>query len=224
MLLSFLGINTKNITITLETLYLTTIRRAEQIKTAVLVTGTPGVGKTTTSKLLASKLNAEYLSVTDLVKSKNLVDAVDEQRDTLVADTVKVSEQIKQILEKAEDYIVIEGHYVVDVVPVQQVKIVFVLRKDPIKLKLVLEQRGYSENKVWENLSSEVLDVCLWDSVSVSGANKVCEIDVSNLTVEEVVNEMLQVLENKEQCRIGTVDWLSKLDAEGKLAEFMQHF
>lgn len=189
-----------------------------------MITGTPGVGKTTTSKLLASKLDAQYVSVTELVKSKNLVEAVDEQRNTLVADTAKVSEQIKQILEKTEGNIVIEGHYVSDVVPHEQVKVVFVLRKDPIKLKLVLEKRGYSEKKVWENVSSEVLDVCLWDSVSVAGPDKVCEIDVSNITAEEVVDEMLEVLENKQQCRIGTVDWLTKLEAEGKLTEFMQHF
>ena len=188
------------------------------------MTGTPGVGKTTTSKLLASKLNAKYVSVTDVVKSKNLVETVDEQRDTLVADTKKVSEYLKQILDAVKENIVIEGHYVVDVVPAVKVTKVFVLRKDPTNLKQILEDRGYAEKKVWENISSEVLDVCLWDSVSACGANKVCEIDVSNVTAEEVVEEMLQVLENKQECRIGTVDWLAKLEVEGKLTEYMQHF
>lgn len=173
---------------------------------------------------MASKLNAQYVSVTDIVKSKNFVEEVDEKRETLVADTAKVLEELNNIINNSESDMVIEGHYVADVVPDKKINLVFVLRKDPIQLKLILEQRGYPENKVWENLSSEVLDVCLWDSVSVCGPNKVCEIDVTNKTVEDVVDQMLLVLENKETCKIGTVDWLTKLENEGKLSEFMQHF
>ena len=187
-----------------------------------MVTGTPGVGKTTTSKLLSSKLGARYVSVTELVKSKKLVHEVDKQRDTLVADTDKVSEQIQQLLQTTDSNIVIEGHYVADLVPKQQVRLVFVLRKDPTALKVVLEKRGYSEKKVWENLSSEVLDVCLWDAVSAVGPNNVCEINVTDKTVDEVVEQMLQVLENKQLCKIGIVDWLTKLDTEGKLDAYMQ--
>ena len=164
------------------------------------------------------------MSVTDIVKSKNFVEEVDEKRETLVADTAKVSEELKNIIDSSPRDVVIEGHYVADVVPNKKINLVFVLRKDPTQLKLILEQRGYPENKVWENLSSEVLDVCLWDSVSVCGPNKVCEIDVTTKTVEEVVDQMLLVLENKETCKIGTVDWLTKLENEGKLSEFMQHF
>ena len=174
--------------------------------------------------MLATKLKAKYVSVTDIVKSKNLVESVDEERETLIADTAKVSEEIKNIIQNSTDNIVIEGHYVADVVEDNSVNLVFVLRKDPVKLKQVLEQRGYPENKVWENLSSEVLDVCLLDSVSFFGANKVCEIDVTQKTAEEVVDQMLLVLENKETCKIGTVDWLTKLENEGKLSDYMQHF
>jgi adenylate kinase len=199
-----------------------TVKEIKTIRTVILVTGTPGVGKTTTSKLLASKLDARYVSVTKLVKSKNLVHEVDEQRDTLVADTEKVSEQIREILQTTDGNVVIEGHYVADLVPKQQTTLVFVLRKDPTILKTVLEKRGYSENKVWENLSSEVLDVCLWDAVSAVGPNKVCEINVTDKTVDEAVEQMLQVLENKQLCKIGIVDWLTTLDTNGKLEEYMQ--
>ncbi|MCW8801718.1 MAG: AAA family ATPase, partial [Candidatus Bathyarchaeota archaeon] len=68
----------------------------------MLVTGTPGVGKTTVSKLLASKLNAQYVSVTDIVKSKNFVEEVDEKRETLVADTAKVLDELNNIIDNSE--------------------------------------------------------------------------------------------------------------------------
>jgi len=77
-----------------------------------LVTGTPGVGKTTISLNLASKLNARYISITDLVKTKKLVTGVDKKRKTLIADTIKVSDHLQETLSNFEDTIILEGHYV----------------------------------------------------------------------------------------------------------------
>jgi len=189
-----------------------------------LVTGTPGVGKTTVSHKLASKLDALYIGITELVKTKKLITSVDEERKTLIADTEKVSKQLQEILAKAEGSIIIEGHYAVDVVPKKDVDIVFVLRRDPRELKDALEKRGYEEKKLWENLAAEILDVCLWDAISACDAHKVCEVDVSGKTVETVVEEMIMVLEKRKDCRFGIVDWLGKLENEGQLEEFLRNF
>jgi adenylate kinase len=196
--------------------------RVKKFRKTILVSGTPGVGKTAVSQKLASRLDAQYIGVTEFVKSENLITSVDEERKTLIADTEKVSKQLQKILDKSEGNIIIEGHYVVDVVPKKEVNIVFVLRRDPHELKKVLEKRGYTEKKIWENLAAEILDVCLWDAISACGADKVCEIDVSGKTVEAVVEEMLQVLEKKKECSSGIVDWLRKLENEGQLEEFLR--
>ena len=161
---------------------------------AILVTGTPGVGKTTVSHKLASKLDAHYIGITELVKKQKLITGIDENRQTLIADTEKVSKQLQQILAKTAGTVIIEGHYAVDVVPKKEVNTVFVLRRDPRELKSALEKRGYEEKKLWENLAAEILDVCLWDALSACGADKVCEIDVSGKTVEAVVEEMVLLL------------------------------
>ena len=189
---------------------------------AILVTGTPGVGKTTVSHKLASKLDAHYVSITELVKKQQLIAGIDENRQTLVADTKKISKQLQQILAKTEGRVVIEGHYVVDVVPKKDVNTVFVLRRDPRELKSALENRGYEEKKLWENLAAEILDVCLWDALSACGVDKVCEIDVSGKTVEAVVEEIMMVLEKRKECRHGIVDWLGKLENEGQVKEFLK--
>ena len=191
---------------------------------AILVTGTPGVGKTTVSHKLASKLGAHYVSITELVKKQQLITGIYENRQTYVADTEKVSKQLQQTLAKTEGTVIIEGHYAADVVPNKDVNTVFVLRRDPRELKSALENRGYQEKKLWENLAAEILDVCLWDTLSALGAEKVCEIDVSGKTVEAVVEEMTMVLEKKKDCRHGTVDWLGKLEKEGQLEEFLKNF
>jgi len=189
---------------------------------AILVTGTPGVGKTTIAHKLASKLDALYISITELVKKQKLITGIDENRQTLIADTKKVSKQLQEILAKAEGSIIIEGHYVVDVVPKKDVNTVFVLRRDPRELKSALENRRYEEKKLWENLAAEILDVCLWDALSACGVDKVCEIDVSGKTVEAVVEEIMMVLEKRKECRHGIVDWLGKLENEGQLEEFLK--
>ena len=191
---------------------------------AILVTGTPGVGKTTVAHKLASKLDALYISITELVKKQKLITGIDENRQTLIADTKKVSKQLQEILANMEGSIIIEGHYAVDVVPKKDVNTVFVLRRDPRELKSALENRGYEEKKLWENLAAEILDVCLWDALSACGVDKVCEIDVSGKTVEAVVEEMMLVLEKRKECRFGIVDWLGKLENEGQLEEFLRKF
>ncbi len=193
-----------------------------KIRKVILVTGTPGVGKTTVAHKLASKLDAHYIGITELVKTEKLITNVDEERKTLIADTKKVSKKLQETIAHSEGNIIIEGHYAADVAPKKEVTTVFVLRRDPHKLKIVLEKRGYNEKKIWENLAAEILDVCLCDALSACGADKVCEIDVSGKTVEAVVEEIIQVLEKKQECRSGTVDWLGKLENEGQLEEFFK--
>ncbi len=180
------------------------------------------MGKTTVAHKLASNLDALYVGITELVKTEKLITNVDADRKTLIADTKKVSKKLQETIAQSECNIIIEGHYAADVTPNKEVTTVFVLRRDPHKLKSVLEKRGYNEKKIWENISAEILDVCLCDALSACGAGKVCEIDVSGKTVEAVVEEIIQVLEKKQECRSGTVDWLGKLENEGQLEEFLK--
>lgn len=190
----------------------------------IVVTGTPGVGKTTISQKLANKLDANYLSIANLVKEEQLISGVDKIRKTLVADTKKVSERVQEILRSSVGNIIIDGHYAMDVVPKKEVNTFFVLRREPAELKDVLENRGFGGKKLWENLAAEILDVCLLDALSVCGADKVCEIDVSGKTVEEIVEEMVSVLKEKKACQAGIIDWLGKLEGEGRLGEFLRDF
>lgn len=190
----------------------------------ILVMGTPGVGKTTVSRLLASKLDAVHVNLAELVERENLISGVDKARETLIADTSRVSKRIQEIIRESERDVIIDGHYAVDVVPAKNIYIVFVLRRDPDELKGFMEDRGFKERKLWENLAAEILDVCLWDAVSTCGSDKVCEIDASGKRVEDIVEDMISALEGRKKCRVGVVDWLGKLEAEGRLDDFLKTF
>ncbi len=186
----------------------------------IVITGTPGVGKTTVSKSLAERLGALYISLTDVIKKENLVLRVDEKRNTLIVDLRKLSKRVMEIIDNSVE-IVVEGHYAADVVPSALVSYAFVLRRDLDDLKAKLKDRGYEEKKVLENLAAEALDVCLFSAVQAHGIKKVNEIDVTHLDVAEAVEEILQVLNGQKTMKIGKIDWLGKLEKEGRLEEFL---
>jgi len=200
------------------------LNHARKNKRVILVMGTPGVGKTVVARMLASRLGANYVNLGELVERENLILGVDEERGTPIADTGKVSKRFRKIIEASDRDVIVDGHYATDVIPAEKVHLVFVLRRDPYELKELMERRGFGERKLWENLAAEILDVCLWDAAKACGSDKVCEVDASRKSASEVVEEIVSVLEGKRACRVGTVDWLGKLEREGRLSEFFKAF
>ncbi len=194
------------------------------MKRVLIVTGTPGVGKSSVAGLLASRLNGTHVSLGDLVKSEGLSCGLDRKRDTLIADSEKISKRVREVVGQGEGYVVVDGHFAMDVVEAEDLQFAFVLRRDPNELREVLKKRGYKESKVAENVAAEVLDVCLFEAVEAYGEEKVCEVDVSGKTVEGVVDEILCVVEGRKKCRINVVDWLTKLELERRLEEFLKTF
>ncbi len=192
------------------------------MKRVLVVVGTPGVGKSSVAGLLASRLNGTYVSLSDLVKSEGLSCGLDRKRDTLIADLEKVSKRVGKIVEQSEGYVIIDGHFAMDVVAAEDLHLAFVLRRDPDELREVLQKRGFKDSKVAENVAAEVLDVCLFEAVEAYGEGKVCEVDVSGKTVEGVVDEILCVVDGRKKCRVNVVDWLTKLELEGRLDEFLK--
>ena len=189
-----------------------------------MVTGTPGVGKTVVSSLLASRMNAFHIDLGELVEREKLWSDVDKTRGTLIADMPKLSKRVQEMIEHSERDIVLDGHYAVDVVPAKSIHIVFVLRRDPNDLRRSMQRRGFKGKKLKENLAAEVLDVCLYNAVKVCGVEKVCEMDVTGKEADDVVKEAITVLEGKKAYAVGIVDWLGKLENEGRLEEFLEDF
>jgi len=196
----------------------------EEFKRVIVVTGTPGVGKTAVSSLLASRLNALHVNIGELVRQEKLWSSMDRIRNTLIADMPKLSKRVQEIIKRTEQDVILDGHYAVHVVPAEVVRLAFVLRRSPDELQKLMQKRGFKGKKLKENLAAEVLDVCLYDAVKVCGLEKVCEIDATNKSTEEIVKEALAVLEGRKPCQVGIVDWLGKLEKEGRVEEFLEEF
>lgn len=192
-------------------------------KRVILVTGTPCVGKTSVAGLLASKLDAFYVNLTELALHENLTSGKDEKRGSIIVDENCMRRKIREIIEDCDkSEVIVDGHYAVSVVPKELTTHVFVLRRDPVELRKFMEQCGFSGRKLWENLASEILDVCLCEALNVYEKGRICELDVSGKSVEEIVDEILDIMNGSKECRVGVVDWLDKLENEGVLEEFLR--
>lgn len=193
----------------------------ENTARVIIITGTPGVGKTTIATELAKSMSASTLNISELVQKENLISMSDDLRETLIADMKKLRIRVRGILARTKDNIVIEGHYAYDVVPKSTNPIAFVLRRDPDDLEQKLKKRGYNDRKISENIVAEVLDVCLVGAMNRFGKDRVHEIDVTHADVGSIITEILEVLNGKREPVSGRVDWIAKLEAEGTLEKFL---
>lgn len=164
------------------------------------VTGTPGTGKTTVSRLLADELDAAYFDVTQEVR-EGASEGYDEERGVPVADTEALREAVP------EEDVVIDGHIAHRLEP----DAVVVLRCAPDVLRGRLEERGWSNEKVRENIEAEALDIVLAEVIETEAP--VFEFDTTEATPDETVERVVRAVEQDEQ-RLGVVDWSDSMGEE----------
>jgi len=192
-------------------------------KRVILMTGTPCTGKTTVAKELTAKLDALNINLTDFAKKNNLIIGKDKTRNTSIIDEEKMRKKTGEIIASTEKItVIVDGHYAAAVVPKRYVTCIIVLRRNPIELRKYMEKRGFSNEKLWENLTSEILDVCLVEALQEHAKEKVCELDITGKTVEAVVNEIITFLNENKKCSVGHIDWLSLLEKDGLIDEYLK--
>ncbi len=175
---------------------------------AVLISGTPGVGKTTVATKLAEILGAKYISVREIVLKKRLYYDYDKERESYIVDIDKTKRVLESILTCSE---IVDTH-LIEAIPPSKIKTAIILRLNPLILYKRLENRGYPEKKIKENVEAEILDVILVNSIGLFGYEKVYEIDTSGKEIKEIIDEILKILKLGKGPKPGQVDWLNKYD------------
>jgi adenylate kinase len=183
----------------------------------IVITGVPGVGKSTVAGALAERLGCPVISVSELAMKEGTLLGKDGERDTDVVDLPRLKERISEAISPTEGSIIIEGHYAYDVVPSNLVSHALVLRRAPWVLKEELRVRGYTNEKIRENVEAELLDVPLVEAIEALGPDFVCETDTTSRTQEETVDEILGIVEGSMPCRHKLVDWLGSPETRGLL-------
>lgn len=169
----------------------------------IVITGTPGTGKTNISKRVARELDFDYVSINKVVDEFDLVLEKDKERKTKVVDTDRLKEKVNEMqLNNA----VVDGHlgYFIDC------DFCIVLRCRPDELKKRLESKDWDEKKINENLQAEILGSITIQALEKQGWDDVYEIDTTGKEKEEVVNNIKLLLEDKEEFEPGGIDWLEE--------------
>ncbi|KAI9646970.1 factor activating pos9 [Ciborinia camelliae] len=124
----------------------------------IIITGTPGVGKTTHCEQLAESTGLKHLSVNDVVKEKGCHEGWDDELKTWIVDEDKLLDEIEEEVK--------QGGYIIDwhaceLFPKSWIDLVVVLRVDSTLLYDRLKARNYPEAKLQENLDAEIMEVLL---------------------------------------------------------------
>lgn len=163
----------------------------------VAVTGTPGVGKTTVARRLADERGVKYVDVTERVR-EGASSGYDDERDAPVAD-------IEALRAAVPEDAVADGHLSHRLSP----DFVVLLRCAPDVLRSRLEERGWGDEKVDENVEAEALGVTAAEAFAADAP--VFEFDTTDATVDETAERVGRAVEARDE-RTGVVDWSAYME------------
>ncbi len=191
-------------------------------KLRFVITGNPGVGKHTSAKIIAEKINAEIIDINDVAIDNN---ATGKKTDLGLDVDVKRLVRLLEKLLKAERDLVIVGHLAPYVLKPVGISLVAVLRRSPYELEKTLKKRGYSVDKVRENVASEILGTTLYDSLKTFSRRKVAEFNTTGKSPNETAEEILSALQKKLRSKpvsLG-IDWLNLVSEKGDMRRFFKY-
>ena len=177
------------------------------MKKTIFITGTPCTGKTTVSEVLSDKLNCRLIKINDLAIENGFVLGIDEEKGYKIIDIDALNDKVSEIISVSDELIVFEGHLAHLCSGADKV---VVLRVHPEILRVRLDGRDYSESKIRENLEAEALGVCTAEAFDEYG-DSISEIDASELSVDEIIDLIDEIISDKREFPVGEVDFMDWL-------------
>ncbi len=165
----------------------------------IAISGTPGTGKTSITELLKNKYKIVHLN--DLAKEKGCLKGYDRKRKVRIVDYKCLDNKIDDVSD-----IIIESHYA----HLMRFDILIILRTKPDVLRKRLLEKGFSNQKINENLEAEALGVISEESLDF--IDRTFEIDTSFITPEEAADLVLKIVkERPDEYSIGKIDWSKEI-------------
>lgn len=150
---------------------ITTTTMSRRYTPNIIITGTPGCGKSSHSLSLVSQLNQtlgkettihfKHFNISEIAKERDCIESYDAKLDTSIVDEDKLLDSLEPDLEKGG--VVVDWHCC-DIFPERLIDLVVVLRTDNSNLFDRLKTRNYNDLKLQENLDCEIMEVILQEA------------------------------------------------------------
>ncbi len=138
----------------------------------IIISGTPGTGKSTLAKKLAKEKHYKYIDANECVKKEKLYDSYDKTFKTYDVDIAKFKSYFEKLIKSSKENIIIDSHLSHYISP-KLVSSCIITKTSIPKLRLRLKKRKYSLKKIQENVDSENFDICYNEAVELGHKVKV---------------------------------------------------
>lgn len=162
---------------------------------AIGITGSPGTGKKAVGKKLAKLAGLRFISLNGLAQKQK----------TGFFDGSEFLVNTEELRKKKIDTkgAVLVGHLLPYVIPTYNLDFVAILRCSPAVLQRRYTKRGYSRQKISDNLQAEMLDLVSFEALRAYGRYKISEFDTTRKKTETIASEIIQTLKGNLSPRYG---------------------
>jgi adenylate kinase len=160
----------------------------------IVITGTPGAGKSTIAKAVGKALAWKVLNESEFCR-KHKIGRIDKESKELVVPLKELGKKLKAEAKKHKNLIV-EGHLLCEIkLPA---RLAFVLRASLKVLEERLWEKAYDELKILDNVFCEQTSYCLKKAVKNYGKSRVLEVK-NEKGIKESAGKIVKEIKKRER-------------------------
>lgn len=164
--------------------------------TIIIISGTPGTGKSEIANRLCSLPGAYCINVSNLAIQEDLVIAYDFERDTHVVDEASLESRVEELTACREGLIIIES---LDPCLLRDKSDLVVVTKcsDLGVLEERMKVKGWRRRKIEENIEAELLGIVEEQAYSCKESARVFVVDTCKESPDKIVEGIINLVEGK---------------------------
>lgn len=223
---------------------------AKKCPSIILLSGTPGTGKSSISISLSMQNGWKIFSLGDFIVERKLFSSEIDIHDTKIIDTETAArEAAQEIFSYFMNFqiIVVDSHYA-DIIMegfneimseinnecineyIQGLNIIgIVCRCHPEVLQKRLKDRNYSVSKIMENVQAEILSESTQNLLEVLPKERILEVDTSKYSALFVAEKVYNYINHPNEkfsdnilSNVGDIDWIHILNQKGTLDSYFK--